>query len=116
MLRIKHRDMFDLLWLQHSDVSFRPDMLSAKLPTVNRDGFVDILRRRASDGKEAMLNGEYVSELGRFLPKGSPWLFDDERKRVDASRAFEALILDHAKIVQRELTRTSVQRPKGITR
>ena len=114
--RIKQRDVFDLLWLRCRNVEFRPDLIAAKLPSGKYDAFVSMLRRRASDGKDGILNGDYHAEMRRFLPSNSSWLFDEPRQNEGMAQGFETLIFDHAKAVQRELTRTIVQKPKGITR
>ena len=110
--RIKHRDLFDILWLRHQGVAFRPDMVAAKLPARGRESFVALLRQRAAAGKDAIASGAYQAEMQRFLPSYSSWLFDDGGRRDGMAGGFETLVLDHAKSVDRALTRIAVA-PKG---
>ena len=105
--RIKQRDVFDLLWLHGQSVTFRPDLLAAKLPEKEKGDFADTLRQRAAAAKEGMLNGDYQAELERFLPAGSSWLFNDDKRREGMAGGFETLMLDHAKAAEREITRTA---------
>ena len=100
--RIKHRDLFDILWLRQQGVEFRPDLLAAKLPARGRESFVALLRQRAEAGKDAIASGAYEAELRRFLPSNSGWLFDDGDGMAGG---FETLVLDHAKSVEKALTR-----------
>ena len=106
--RIKHRDLFDILWLRHQGVEFRPDLLAAKLAAEGRESFVALLRQRAQAGKDAIASGAYEVELRRFLPSNSSWLFDDRGSRGDMAGGFETLVLDHAKAVDKALTRINV--------
>ena len=104
--RIKHRDMFDILWLRHRGVEFRPDMVAAKVAAEDKDEFVSILRQRAKAGREALSNGSYQAEMEHFLPADSGWLFTEPERREGMAGGFETLVLDHATRVGRELTRT----------
>lgn len=104
--RIKHRDMFDILWLRHRGVDFRPDLVAAKVAAQDKDEFAAILRQRAKAGRDAISNGSYQAEMEHFLPSGSGWLFTEPERHEGMAGAFETLVLDHAKLVDRELTRT----------
>lgn len=104
--RIKHRDMFDILWLRHRGVDFRPDMVAAKVAAEDKDEFVAILRQRAKAGREALSDGSYQAEMEHFLPTDSGWLFTEPERREGMAGGFETLVLDHATLVDRELTRT----------
>ena len=104
--RIKHRDVFDILWLRHCGVEFRPDLVAAKVPAQDKAVFVDILRQRAKDGRDAIADGSYRAEMENFLPGDSGWLFDEPRRREGMAGGFETLVLDHVKRLQNELTRT----------
>ena len=104
--RIKHRDMFDILWLRHRGVDLRPDMVAAKVAGENKAEFAAILRQRAKAGRDAISNGSYQAEMEHFLPSDSGWLFDEPKRREGMAGGFETLVLDHAKLVDRELSRT----------
>ena len=104
--RIKHRDLFDILWLRHCGVDFRPDMVAAKVAAQDKTGFVAILRQRAKAGRDAISKGSYQAEMEHFLPSDSGWLFDEPKRREGMAGGFETLVLDHAKLVDRELSRT----------
>ena len=104
--RIEHRDMFDILWLRHRGVDFRPDMVAAKVAAQDKDEFVAILRQRAKAGREALSNGSYQAEMEHFLPTDSGWLFTEPERREGMAGGFETLVLDHATRAGRELTRT----------
>lgn len=104
--RIKHRDMFDILWLRQRGVDFRPDIVAAKVATEDRTGFAAILRQRAKAGRDAISNGSYQAEMEHFLPSDSSWLFAEPKRREGMADGFETLILEHAKLVDRELSRT----------
>ena len=108
--RIKHRDMFDILWLRHRGVDFRPDMVAAKVAARpdggDGDEFVATLRQRAKAGRDAISNGSYQAEMEHFLPSGSGWLFTEPERRESMAGGFETLVLEHAKLVDRALTRT----------
>ena len=104
--RIKHRDMFDILWLRHRGVDFRPDIVAKKVATEDSAGFADTLRRRAKAGRDAILNGSYQAEMEHFLPNDSSWLLTEPRRCEGMADGFETLVLDHAKLVDKELSRT----------
>lgn len=104
--RIKHRDVFDLLWLRHRGVDFRPDIVAAKVATEDRAEFADILRRRAKAGRDAISTGSYQAEMEHFLPSDSSWLLTEPKRREGVADGFETLVLDHAKRVDKELSRT----------
>ena len=106
--RIKHRDLFDIMWLQHQGVAFRPDLLAAKVPAQGRESFVALLRQRAETGKNAIASGAYQAEMQRFLPGNSSWLFDERGRRDGMAGGFETLVLDNAKAVDRALSRIAV--------
>ena len=106
--RIKHRDLFDILWLRHQGVAFRPDLLVTKLPARSRDSFVALLRQRAAAAKDAIASGAYQAEMQHFLPSDSSWLFDHPNRRDGVAGGFETLVLDHAKSVAKALTRIAV--------
>lgn len=111
MLRLRsrsfsYRDMFDILWLRHRGVDFRPDMVAAKVAAQDKDEFVAILRQRAKAGREALSNGSYQAEMEHFLPTDSGWLFTEPERREGMAGGFETLVLDHATLLDRELTRT----------
>ena len=103
--RIKHRDMFDILWLRHRGVDFRPDMVAAKVAVEDKDEFAATLRQRAKAGRDAISNGSYQAEMEHFLPSDSGWLFTEPARREGMAGGFETLVLDHARLVDRELTR-----------
>ena len=103
--RIKHRDMFDILWLRHRGVDFRPDLVAAKVAAEDKGEFAAILRQRAKAGRDAISNGSYRAEMEHFLPSDSGWLFTEPARREGMAGGFETLVLDHAKLVDRELTR-----------
>ncbi|MYA15699.1 MAG: nucleotidyl transferase AbiEii/AbiGii toxin family protein, partial [Gammaproteobacteria bacterium] len=109
--RIKHRDMFDILWLRQRGVDFRPDIVAAKVAPEDRTEFAAILRQRAKAGRDAISNGAYQAELEHFLPSDSSWLFTEAKRREGMADGFETLILDHAKLVDRELSRTVTGSP-----
>lgn len=46
--------------------------------------------------------------MQRFLPSDSSWLFDDGGRRDGMAGGFETLVLDHAKTMDRALTRFAV--------
>lgn len=102
---IKHRDLFDLMWLHHRGVVFDAEMLRAKLTSDARRTFVDALLARAEAGKRALLEGQYQAEMRRFLPRGSEWLFDGGNM-ADMANAFAGIIQDNAKALRLSLTRT----------
>ena len=102
--RIKHRDLFDILWLRHRGVDFRPDIVAAKVAD-GRTGFADILRQRAKVGRDAISTGSYRAEMEHFLPSDSSWLFTEPKRCEGMAAGFETLILDHAKLVDKELSR-----------
>ena len=104
--RIKHRDMFDILWLRHRGVDFRPDIVAAKVVAEDKAEFAAILRQRAKAGRDAISNGSYHAEMEHFLPSDSGWLFTEPGRREALAGGFETLILDHAKLLDRELSRT----------
>ncbi|MDE0423218.1 MAG: nucleotidyl transferase AbiEii/AbiGii toxin family protein [Gammaproteobacteria bacterium] len=104
--RIKHRDLFDILWLRHRGVDFRPDIVAAKVAMDNRAGFAAILRQRAKAGRDAVSSGSYRAEMEHFLPSDSSWLFPEPKRCEGMAAGFETLILDHAKLVDKELSRT----------
>lgn len=104
--RIKHRDLFDVLWLRHRGVDFRPDLVAAKVAAQDKDGFAAVLRQRAKAGRDAIANGSYQAEMEHFLPSDSGWLFTEPKRREGLAGGFETLVLDHAKRVDRELSRT----------
>lgn len=106
--RIKHRDLFDILWLRHQDVAFRPDLLVTKLPARSRDSFVALLRQRAAAAKDAIASGAYQAEMQHFLPSDSSWLFDEPNRRDGVAGGLETLVLDHAKSLDKALTRIAV--------
>ena len=112
--RIKHRDMFDILWLRHRGVDFRPDMVAAKVPAESKDDFGTILRQRAKAGRDAIADGSYRAEMEHFLPCDSGWLFSEPGRREGMAQGFETLVLDHAKLVDKALTRivTGPQKPR----
>ena len=103
--RIKHRDLFDILWLRHRGVDFRPDIVAKKVATEDSAGFADTLRRRAKAGRDAILNGSYQAEMEHFLPNDSSWLLTEPRRCEGMADGFETLVLDHAKLVDKELSR-----------
>ena len=107
--RIKHRDLFDILWLHTSGATFDGDILGAKLDAIRLDKatFLDTLRQRADAGRHAILNGDYHAEMTRFLPQGSPWLFDESRLEVMAN-AFRNVVLDNARSLDVALSRSAV--------
>lgn len=104
--RIKHRDMFDILWLRHRGVDFRPDIVAAKVVKEDRRQFAAILRQRAKAGRDAISNGSYQAEMEHFLPSDSSWLLTEPKRREGMADGFETLVLDHAKLVDKELSRT----------
>ena len=104
--RIKHRDLFDILWLRHRGVDFRPDIVVAKVDAEDRADFAATLRQRAKAGRDAISNGSYQAEMEHFLPGDSGWLLTEPRRREGMAGGFETLVLDHAKLVDRELSRT----------
>ena len=63
--RIKNRDLFDLMWLHHQGVAFRPDMLHAKLDAKSRTSFVGLLRQRAKDAEDAISSRAYEPRCAR---------------------------------------------------
>ena len=103
--RIKHRDLFDLLWLRHRGVDFRPDIVAAKVVNVDKRQFAAILRQRAKAGRDAISNGSYQAEMEHFLPSDSSWLLAEPERREGMADGFETLVLDHAKLVDKELSR-----------
>ena len=112
--RIKHRDIFDILWLRHRGVDFRPDLVAAKVAAEDRAVFAAILRKRAEAGRDALSNGSYQAEMEHFLPSDSGWLFAEPKRREGMAGGFETLVLDHAKLLDRELSRTVTgHRPHG---
>ena len=112
--RIKHRDLFDILWLRHRGVDFRPDIVAAKVATEDSAGFADILRRRAKAGRDAILDGSYQAEMEHFLSNDSSWLLTEPRRCEGMADGFETLVLDHAKLVDKELSRTVTgPQPRG---
>ena len=44
--------------------------------------------------------------MENILPTGSSWLFTEPDRRESMAGGFETLVLDHAKLVDRALTRT----------
>lgn len=104
--RIKHRDIFDILWLRHRGVDFRPDLVAAKVAAEDRAVFAAILRQRAEAGRDAIAHGSYQAEMEHFLPSDSGWLFAERKRREGMAGGFETLVLDHAKLLDRELSRT----------
>ena len=107
--RIKHRDLFDILWLHTSGVTLDRDLIGAKLDSLQLDKttFLGTLRQRADAGRQAILNGDYHAEMIRFLPQGSPWLFDENRIEGMAD-AFRNVVLDNARSLDVGLSRTVV--------
>ena len=104
--RVKNRDLFDIMWLHQQGVEFQPDMLAAKLQAVRND-FADALHDRAEAGRRAIADGLYNAELERYLPAGSPWLFD-QRQRQEMAGGFATLVRDNAKKVGRALAKAVV--------
>lgn len=98
--RIKHRDLFDILWLHSQGVAFDADMLAAKLNPEVKASFVGVLRQRAAAGKVSIRSGEYRAEMERFLPGNSNWLFEDARRRDGMAGGFETLVLDNARSLE----------------
>ena len=105
--RVKNRDLFDIMWLHQQGVEFQPDMLAEKLPQAARADFADALRERADAGRRAIAEGLYNAELERYLPAGSPWLFD-QRQRQEMAGGFATLVRDNAKRVGRALAKAVV--------
>lgn len=103
--RIKHRDIFDMLWLHQGGVEFRPELVVAKLGTRASDDFPLALRERAGAGRDAIRSGKYRDEMEHFLPSGSPWVLAEDTRRDLVALAFESMVLAHAKLVAREQTR-----------
>ena len=103
---IKQRDMFDILWLRHRGVDFKPDMVAAKLSAEDKAEFTSILKQQAKAGKDAISDGSYRAEMEHFLPSDSGWLFTEPNRREGMAGGFETLIFDHVKLIDRELSRT----------
>ena len=105
--RVKNRDLFDIMWLHQQGVAFQPDMLAEKLPQAAHNDFADALHDRAEAGRHAIAEGLYNAELERYLPAGSPWLFD-QRQRQEMAGGFATLVRDNAKRVGRSLAKAVV--------
>ena len=114
--RIKNRDLFDLMWLHHQGVAFRPDMLHAKLDTKRRTSFVGLLRQRAKDAEDAISSRAYEAEMRTFLPRGSTWLFDDSHRRDGMAKGLRSMVMDNAEALDRILGRKVVTVDAGLRR
>ena len=107
--RIKHRDLFDLMWLRAQGVPLRQDLLVAKVKDAGPEReFADMLRQRADEGEQAILRGDYRAELSRFLPGESSWLFD-EGSVAGMAGGFKTLVRDNARMLDVALNRAVVQ-------
>ena len=113
--RVKQRDVFDILWMHHQSVSFRPDLLAAKLDERRRTAFVGELERRAAQARQSMQGGDYRAEMSRFLPSESTWLFNEEGRMDGMAAAFETLVLNNAKRLAAEIERPVVAMPISAT-
>lgn len=115
--RLKHRDIFDVLWLNSTGTRFNGDIFKAKMDALELDktAFLGTLRQRADAGRHAILNGDYHAEMVNFLPQGSPWLFDESRVEGMAD-AFRAVVLDNAKTLDARLNRTVVMPHRPVER
>ena len=91
--RVKHRDVFDLLWLAAQGARFDGNMLVAKLggDMERVAGFRQALPVRTAGAAETLANGDYTDNMRLFLPSGSHWLFDDERERSRMAQSVVAL-------------------------
>ena len=114
--RIKHRDLFDILWLGSRGICFNSDMLIAKMDgdqhKVNR--VCQLLDHKADEGKQTIMNGDYTKEMALFLPSGSDWLFENGRNRTDMADAFATLVGNSTTQVRHALLKSSHERPVAL--
>lgn len=94
---VKQRDVFDIFWLHGQGVQFRPELVTLKLDPQRRRSFAAALRERAEVAATDILEGGYQSEMSRFLPEDSSWLFVDKNRAASMAAGLKTLLLDNAK-------------------
>ena len=105
---VKQRDVFDILWLHGQGVQFRPELVTVKLDPRRRPSFAAALRERAGVAETDILEGGYHSEMSRFLPEDSAWLFADKRRATGMAAGLKTLLLDNAKRMDAETGRRTI--------
>ena len=97
--------MFDIFWLHGQGVQFRPELVTLKLDPQRRRSFAVALRERAAGAATDILAGGYRSEMSRFLPEDSSWLFVDKNRAASMAAGLKTLLLDNAKRMAVETSR-----------
>ncbi|WP_027710973.1 nucleotidyl transferase AbiEii/AbiGii toxin family protein [Dickeya chrysanthemi] len=65
---IRHRDLWDLVWLQQQNARLKPELIRMKLADYNIPDYQQLLESRIASLDEIVASAEFHNEMKRFLP------------------------------------------------
>ena len=65
---VRHRDIWDLRWLQQKGAEIKPDLVAKKTTDYHIDGYEDLLQHTINNLPKIVRSGEFKAEMRRFLP------------------------------------------------
>jgi len=65
---IRHRDLWDLVWLQQQSARLNPELIRLKLADYKIPDYQLMLERRIASLDEIVASAEFQNEMKRFLP------------------------------------------------
>ena len=83
--QVRHRDIWDLAWLQQQGAGIRPDLVVSKINDYRVTGYLALVDNMIGQCSSIIEGGPFKNQMRRFLPA------DIQKQTLDKARYSEAL-------------------------